>query len=207
MLASTRKTVTHRLQLVRTRRNEISPYIELLEATAEWLTERGIRQYSPGAFRATRSYFAASIEGGEVYWACLDAVRVGTVRLLSEDSIVWPDVPRDEAIYINNLVVQRGWGHRGVGLRILNLAEREAWAMGRAFVRLDCVAENRFLRKYYAEAGFLVRGEIDARYPEPFGTIRLQRFEKRIAPVLRSQCAESTTQDTQRQPLAANRQG
>ena len=176
--------VTHGLALVRARPGDIGPYIDLLEAIAEWLTARGVRQYSPGAFLDARSYFATSIERGEVYWACIDDARVGAVRILTDDSIVWPDVRRGEAIYVYNLVVQRDWGHRRVGLRILKWAEREARAKGKPFLRLDCVADNQFLRQYYAGAGFLDRGEIEARYPHPFGTMRLQRFEKRV-------CADS----------------
>ena len=172
---------TQGLTLVRARPRDIGPYIDLLEAIAEWLTARGVRQYSPGSFRDTRSYFATSIERGEVHWACFDSVRLGAVRLLSEDRMVWPDVRRGEAIYVNNLVVQRGWGHRGVGLRILEWVERDARAKGRLFLRLDCVADNQFLRRYYADAGFMDRGEIEARYPHPFGAMRLQRFEKRVS--------------------------
>ena len=174
------RAVTQRLHLVRARRSDLSVYIDLLEAIAEWLAARGVRQYPPGAFRATHSYFGESIERGEVHWAYVDDARVGAVRLLNEDSIVWPDVHAGEAIYVNNLVVHRDWSHQGVGLRILEWAKREGRAMDKVFLRLDCVADNQFLRRYYADAGFLDRGEIAARYPDPFGTMRLQRFEKRL---------------------------
>ena len=176
----TRRPVTQGLHLVRARQSDLSPYIDLLEAIAEWLAVRGVRQYAPGAFRASRLYFSESIERGEVHWASIDDARVGAVRLLKEDSIAWPDVRDGEAIYVNNLVVHRDWGHRGVGLRILEWAKREARAMGKVFLRLDCVADNQFLRRYYADAGFLDRGEIEARYPDPFGTMRLQRYERRL---------------------------
>ncbi len=52
--------------------------------------------------------------------------------------------------------------------------------MGKVFVHLDCVTDNRFLPQYYAEAGFLARGEVEARYPDPFGTMRLQLWESRV---------------------------
>ena len=34
--------------------------------------------------------------------------------------------------------------------------------MGKVFLRLDCVADNQFLRRCYTAAGFLDRGEIEA---------------------------------------------
>jgi hypothetical protein len=53
-------------------------------------------------------------------------------------------------------------------------------ALGRTCVRLDCFAENTFLRQYYTRAGFVDRGEIDAQFPALIGTLRLRRYEKRI---------------------------
>jgi hypothetical protein len=47
---------------------------------------------------------------------------------------------------------------------------------GRALLRLDCVASNDFLRRYYAAAGFSERGE--ARLRE----LRLRRFERAVPP-------------------------
>lgn len=169
-----------RLHLAKARQSDLIPYIDLLEATAEWLAKRGVWQYTPGAFRATRPYFGESIKRGEVHWAYIGDARVGAVRLLKEDSIVWPDVRPGEAIYVNSLVVDRDWGNRGLGLRILERAKQEARALGKIFVRLDCVASNEFLRRYYADAGFSDRGEIEAQYPDPVGTIRLQRYEERL---------------------------
>jgi ribosomal protein S18 acetylase RimI-like enzyme len=52
--------------------------------------------------------------------------------------------------------------------------------MGGNYVRLDCMADNEFLPLYYERAGFRERGEIEARYPEPVGTLRLRRYEKRV---------------------------
>lgn len=175
--------MTDRLQIARARRSDLDAYIDLLEEIAEWLAARGIRQYLPGTFRASRAYFAESIRRGEVHWAFVDDTMVGAVRLLNEDAVVWPEVPEGESVYVYNLVVRRDRARRELGVRILDWAERETQAMGRIFLRLDCYADNAFLRRYYANAGFLACGEVDARYPAPVGTIRLQRYEKRVHPV------------------------
>ena len=172
--------MTDRLHLVRALPSDLSQYIDLLEAIADWLVARGVRQYTPDSFRASRPYFAESIGRGEVHWAHIDAERVGSVRMLNEDPLVWPDAPKNDATYLYNLVVYRLWGHRGVGRHILERAEREARARRKVFLRLDCAVDNQFLRQYYADAGFLARGEIEVRYPDPIGRMHLQRFEKRV---------------------------
>jgi hypothetical protein len=42
------------------------------------------------------------------------------------------------------------------------------------------VADNRFLREYCGQAAFEDRGEIEARFPSPVGTLRLRRYEKLV---------------------------
>jgi hypothetical protein len=54
----------------------------------------------------------------------------------------------------------------------------ETCRVGKKYIRLDCFANNAVLRKYYEDAGYESCGEIDACYP--FGTIRLQRYQKRL---------------------------
>lgn len=168
------------LHLVKAHRGDLGRYINLLEAIAESLVARGVRQYTPGAFRATLTHFGKSIECGEVHYAYFEVARVGAVRLLKEDSIFWSDADIGEALYISNLVVHRDWSHRGVGAGILEWAKREAIAMGKFYLRLDWVADNQFLRRYYSDARFIDHGEVEARYSDPFGTVRLQRFERRV---------------------------
>ena len=50
--------------------------------------------------------------------------------------------------------------------------------MGMVYLPLDCVADNGFLYRYYADAGFMDRGVIEAWYADPFGKMRLLRFDR-----------------------------
>ena len=109
-----------------------------------------------------------------------DDVLVGTLRLLLREPIVWPQVLEDDAVYVHSLAVRRTWADRQVGRRLLEWAGSRAALLGRSYVRLDCMANNAFLRDYYGQAGFADRGEIDAPFPAPIGTIRLRRYEKQI---------------------------
>jgi len=83
-------------------------------------------------------------------------------------------------VYVYNLAVRRTWGDRRLGAQMLDWAADRATSLGRRYVRLDCMADNQFLTEYYVRAGFDERGEIDAPFPAPVGTLRLRRYEKRL---------------------------
>jgi len=118
---------------------------------------------------------------------------VGTLRLLLQEPIVWPEVFEDDALYVHTLAVRRTWAEHRLGHRMLEWAGDRAASLGRTYVRLDCMADNRFLREYYGQAGFEERGEIEARFPAPVGTLRLRRYEKPVR-----------VQPTAAQPVAAD---
>ena len=133
-----------------------------------------------GNFRRSADYYAQSIAQQEVQLAFIGDELVGTLRVLLREPIVWPEVVEEDAIYVYNLAVRRSWADLGLGGRMLDWAVARAASLGRTYVRLDCVTDNEFLRDYYIEAGFDQRGEIEARFPPPVGTLRLRRYEKRI---------------------------
>jgi GNAT superfamily N-acetyltransferase len=161
---------------------DLARYLDLVEEIADWLAMCGIRQWTPGQFRASAAYYAESIERHEVYLAFLGDALVGTLRVLAEEPIVWPEIVEDDAVYVHTLGVGRRWAHLALGSQLLNWAASRAASLGKSFVRLDCVSGNAFLRRYYLDAGFADRGDIDAPFPDPIGTLRLRRYEKRIRP-------------------------
>ena len=110
----------------------------------------------------------------------LRIVHAGTLRLLLREPIVWPDITDDDAVYVYNLAVRREWADRQLGRQLLDWVDDRALSLGRTRVRLDCFADNAFLGGYYTQAGFEDRGAIDAPFPAPIGTLRLQRYEKRL---------------------------
>jgi len=151
-----------------------------MEEIAEWLESRGIQQWRAGRFRLAADYYAHSIQQQEVYLVFIDGQLAGAARLLSREPIVWPEVVDDEGLYVSNLAVRRLWAGQGLGLRMLEWAADRAATMEKSYVRLDCFADNAFLCRYYEQAGFTDRGEIEARFPEPVGTLRLRRYEKSV---------------------------
>lgn len=168
------------LRIISAQPDDLPRYIDLLEEVADWLASRGIRQWRPGTFRLSVDFYAESIRLGEVQLAFCGDALVGTLRLLLEEPIVWPEVVEDDAVYLYNVAVRRTWADQQLGRRLLEWASHRASSLGRRCVRLDCVADNAFLRDYYTQAGFVDRGEIDAQYPAPVGALRLRRYEKKI---------------------------
>ena len=165
------------MRITRARPDDLERYLDLLEESAEWLHSRGFGKLAPGTYRRNAHYFRESIARGEVHLAFLDDEIAGTLRLVAEDPTVWPEAG-DDALYVHNLIVRRPWSGRGLGRQLLMWAEERAATVRKTWVRLDCFADNLILRKYYENAGFVDRGEIDAQYP--FGRLRLQRYERRV---------------------------
>jgi len=160
--------------------DDLPRYIDLLEELADWLHSRGIDQWPRGRARSSPGYYGTSIEKKEVHLASVGDELTGAVRLLMSDPIVWPEFPDGDAVYVYNLAVRRSWAGHGLGRRLLDWAEQQAADLGRQYVRLDCRAGNTTLHRYYEQAGFIARGEVDAIYPQPVGLERLQRFEKAV---------------------------
>jgi len=168
------------LRVVTAEHGDLERYIDMLEELADWLEIRGVKQWPRGRVRQSSAYYADSIARREVQLAFLDGELAGTLRLLMSDPIVWPEFAEDDAVYVYNLAVRRPWGGRALGGRLLDWVERRAAVLGRHFVRLDCKPDNAFLREYYERKGFIARGDVDARYPDPVGLERLRRYEKAV---------------------------
>lgn len=166
------------LRIVPARTEDLDRYIDLLEDVARWLSQRGIDQWRPGSFRQSARFYADSIRQGEVQLAFSGEELIGTLRLLLREPIVWPDVVDDDGVYVHGLAVRRQSAKQQLGRRLLEWAEQRASSLGRGWVRLDCMADNTFLRSYYTQAGFVDRGEVDAAFPAPIGTLRLRRYER-----------------------------
>ena len=52
---------------------------------------------------------------------------------------------------------------RGIGAAILEWAMSEVRHRGRQCLRLDCLAGNAHLRRYYEEQGFILQGRVADR--------------------------------------------
>jgi ribosomal protein S18 acetylase RimI-like enzyme len=135
---------------------DVDEIVAVLSEAARWLLARGIRQW-PDPF--PRERVERLVRRGDLYLARLDGKSAATLALQWSDPTFWGEQP-DDAGYVHALAVRRAQAARGLGARLLEWAEGEVVARGRQFLRLDCVAENDALRRYYGGQGFDARGEV-----------------------------------------------
>jgi ribosomal protein S18 acetylase RimI-like enzyme len=166
---------------------DVDEIVALLSETARWLLSRGIRQW-PDPF--PRERVERLVRRGDFYLVRLDGEPVATLALQWSDPTFWGEPP-DDAGYVHALTVRRTHGGRGLGARLLDWAEAEVVACGREFLRLDCLAENDALRRYYERQGFEPRGEVAV------DDLVALRFERRCASEPRPPGGDVDPQPTQ----------
>lgn len=153
---------------------ELESIIAVLDSAAHWLTAKRITDpWHPGEW--PRARIIESIEHGEVHLARLRQRNVATITLQWSDELFWPNYPAD-AGYIHRLAVATGFHGKEVGPHLLRWAELKAKENGKKYLRLNCMASNLALRKYYERAGFICCGELR----EPRGLASL--YEKTLSP-------------------------
>lgn len=168
------------LAMVRATVADVEATLALYETAEAWMRSRGSYPGEPPI--PQREIVARRIQRGAIWLARAGAggdgaAPLGAIVPTWEDDETWRDVSgvrEGEALYVHGLVSSREPKGRGVGLLMLRWAERVAANAGRAYVRLDCMANNPALRGYYERAGFAYRG--DFARPD----ITLSRYEKRV---------------------------
>jgi len=139
---------------------DLDAVLSMLEGAARWMVRQGVEGWTPNSF--SRRRIADLIEGGEMYLAVLDGQPVGTFALQWSDRETWGNVP-DDAGYVHGLAIRREFAGLGLGRELLRRAERMVYRAKRAYLRLDCVADNEALNAYYLRAGFGYRGRAVVR--------------------------------------------
>lgn len=138
--------------------------LSILTNAGSWLHSIGITEQWPASFLDDPAWgqrFTRWVDQGKVYVA-FDANRgvLGCFRLEYADEAIWPG-SHGSAVYLHSLAVWRyaaGWG---IAAKMLDWAARHAEQRGADELRLDCWAGNQRLLRYYLDAGFEPRGEVD----------------------------------------------
>lgn len=165
------------LVLTRATEQDQSLVLDILDEAAAWLRRRGIHQW-PASFRP--SVVLPAIEAGETFLACRRDEIVATVTVDHADP-AWSDRP-GPALYVHRLACRRTFAGGGAG--VLSLLAQRAAVEGRA-LRLDCVAANARLCRYYEELGFEARGEVEVggspgQRSAGEKTTTVRRYEKNV---------------------------
>lgn len=131
--------------------------MEILAEAAAWLKEKGIDQWPSPPNEHWQRRMAMAVARGEVYTFGVVKNRFAIARFTWADPY-WPD--DNLAGYVHSMAVHPDMQGQNVGGLILFWAMMKARREGKQFLRLDCLARNGRLRRYYEEQGFTCRGEI-----------------------------------------------
>lgn len=133
---------------------------QILAEAGAALAAAGFHNWSPPR---SMDDVARDIEEREVFIFSADSETIGTV------SVGWiPTVPYDPdvtwgnagtALYVNRLAVRPTYQGFGFGRRITAWVEDHARDAGADAVRLDALADNTHLLRFYTSAGYAVVGK------------------------------------------------
>ncbi|TJY42265.1 GNAT family N-acetyltransferase [Cohnella pontilimi] len=134
----------------------------LLVRTAEWLKSKGSTQWSGLLHGEDYHDTAGAIRRGDVYVFHVGGVLAGTVILLQQPSAwdrdLWGDEGHEPSIYLHRLAINRELGGTGLGTRIMRWAETGIRFPGKDRIRLDCIADNPVLNRFYSGLGYEFKG-------------------------------------------------
>lgn len=148
------------LEVIHGERNAADTLHRIRTSAEEWLARRGIRQWNVGEVPIDQ--IADQLDAGE-WWLLVDrsgAIQAG-LRYLSADDAVWSHEPRRAARYVHGLMISRDIAPPGSGAHLLAWAEARAMDEGISVMRLDCVEDNRRLRRFYRDQGYREVGRRD----------------------------------------------
>lgn len=159
------------LSIIPCRPEEIALVRAVISEAREWLLSRGSDQWRNPY---PDHLIAQEIERGEVHLVYLDGELAGTITLQWADPRSWGEMP-ERAGYVHRLTVLRAFAGRELGRRMLDWAEETSRAVGKNYLRLDCVAKVSPLCEYYRNAGFVTRGTVQLE-----GEHRVRLWEKAL---------------------------
>ena len=127
---------------------EFEIVFDILEENAKWLSQKGIHQWHADWLVSQRLEIKESINIGAYHALDIDGNIAAIVEIKSGLEKIWSN-DETPALYIHKLAIRRKYAVLKLGNKILNLVEASAISQGIKLLRLDCVAENSKLRRYY----------------------------------------------------------
>jgi len=135
--------------------------LDLLAEGASYARSRGIDQWPE---RFPEELILSGIERDEVFVGVVDGVVVSTLSLAWSDRVFW-GADDGQAGYVHRLAVNAERRGTGLGRLFLDWAQIQIGHADRSLLRLDCLAQNAQLRKWYETIGFVHRRDREVRGP------------------------------------------
>lgn len=147
------------IEFIRGESRHAEDVLKLLREAAGWMESKGINQWTPGQFslQDVEGYFSSR----EVYLAMDGAEVAGMFTLQFSDIQYWGDRNDESYAYLHRLAVARTYRGGGLGGHMIRFAVRRARDLGCRGLRLDTVAHNIKLNRYYQSMGFRYMGTHD----------------------------------------------
>ena len=149
------ETEAGRLTIARAGASDYDAVMAILREAADWISERGNSPWNHWYMDVGERILRERIQHHEVYLARRNGVPVATVTIQWSDPEQWGARGLDgRAGYIHAIAITRSVGGMHVGERLLEWAVQRISAHGRQFARLDAIASNAVLCRYYEQRGF-----------------------------------------------------
>jgi ribosomal protein S18 acetylase RimI-like enzyme len=146
----------------RARPEDLPQIVGILSEAAAWAKAKGIDRWWPVPF--PEGWVRPGIRRGEVAIAESQSRIVGTLTLTRQDPRLWGE-QSSIAGYVHRIAIRREFAHQRLGRRILEWAAAEVQSWGRSKLRLDCLATNESLVRYYLNQGFREVRRIQGNIP------------------------------------------
>ncbi|WP_277631023.1 GNAT family N-acetyltransferase [Atopococcus tabaci] len=131
---------------------------DILMQTAGWLKSIGSKQWNGILEGKDHHDTPAAIRRGEVYLATVQGRPAGMFVLWDRqsewDGELWGIDESQDYMYLHRVNIVREFAGQGVASKMLAASLEIAKDKGKKAVRLDCLASNDYLNKFYAGAGF-----------------------------------------------------
>jgi ribosomal protein S18 acetylase RimI-like enzyme len=129
--------------------------LAILREAADWLSARGNPPWNHWYMDVGERILRERLENHEVSLFERDSSPVGTLTIQWSDPEQWGERGLDDrAGYIHGIAITRSVGGMRVGEQLLQWAVETIAARGRQFARLDAIASNAVLCRYYEQRGF-----------------------------------------------------
>ncbi|KIL41638.1 hypothetical protein SD70_05815 [Gordoniibacillus kamchatkensis] len=146
------------LELVKASPHDIKEIHAMWLEAADWMKSRGIDQWREDQLTVEIAEYCLATT--ELFVVKENGRAAGSFFIIDSDPHIWGD-DDGGCGYLHRLVVRRAYAGRGLGFKLLDLAERHLRASGKKMFRLDCMADSPKLNEFYTRAGFTYRGRKD----------------------------------------------